>query len=379
MSIQHKSFRFRVKAIDDSQGLIEAYGSVFNNIDEGDDVVRPGAFKRTIQNSKARVQSGKATYLAAMLWQHDPNQPIGGWTDLTEDAHGLLCKGQIVLSTQLGREAYELIKAGVVDQFSIGYDVPKGGQNFDKSTGARNLTELRLWEVSPVTFAMNQEALLVGVKSRRQKDFNDRYQTAKASDSLTDWYCYLLDPLSQAMMDAFTQGDSPVQDMSQALDQFREAAMQWAQEAVESGLSDYLTEQQSDNYYMMSRENTMDFKDYATLARKSGRAISQANAEKIQGHVDNMHDMANKAMSMMQEHTKAMHSAADDLATVLQGSEPTYGAEGGTPDDGHQEGRGKSGLPSRHQYARKQQTTEPEETEEQIADALAQLRALTTV
>jgi len=163
--IRRLSLPFQVKAVDDEQGFIEAYGSVFDNEDLGGDTVRPGAFKRTIQNNKMRMQSGKSDHLAVMLWQHDPDRPIGKWTELKEDSHGLLCKGQIVLSTQLGKDAYELIRAGVINEFSIGYDVPNGGSHYDKDTGMRQLTELRLWEVSPVTFAMNQEALLVGVKS----------------------------------------------------------------------------------------------------------------------------------------------------------------------------------------------------------------------
>jgi HK97 family phage prohead protease len=164
---EHKSFHFEVKAVDDEQGLIEAYGSVFGNIDQGNDVVDRGAFKRTIQNSKSRVQSGKSNFLAMMLWNHDAQNflPIGGWYDLVENENGLLGKGRIAIDTQLGRDVYKLIKGGFINEFSIGYEVMSGGAHYDKHTGARHLTELRLWEVSPVVWAMNDEALLVGVKS----------------------------------------------------------------------------------------------------------------------------------------------------------------------------------------------------------------------
>ena len=103
-----------------------------------------------------------------MLWQHDPNELMGGWYDLKEDRYGLLCKGDIALGTQRGREYYELAKAGMADQFSIVYDVPTGGAKYDKS-GVRDLTELRLFSVDPVTFAMNEDTLLVGVKSMEYK------------------------------------------------------------------------------------------------------------------------------------------------------------------------------------------------------------------
>ncbi len=53
-------------------------------------------------------------------------------------------------------------------------------------------------------------------------------------------------------------------------------------------------------------------------ARKAGRAISGANADKIQGHIDAVHDMANKAMDAMKAHTKALHAAADDLGSMVK-------------------------------------------------------------
>jgi HK97 family phage prohead protease len=173
---EYKSFRFSVKATDDAQGLIEAYGSIFDVLDLGDgwvrDIVKPGAFKRTIQNNKSRVQAGKANFLSMMLWNHDTEHflPIGGWYDLKEDTSGLLGKGKIAIDTNLGNDVYKLIKGGFIDEFSIGYDIPDGGAHYDKDDpGVRYLTELRLWEISPVIFAMNQEALLVGVKSMDQK------------------------------------------------------------------------------------------------------------------------------------------------------------------------------------------------------------------
>src|SRR5712691_3518780 len=158
MTIQHKSFTFSVKAVDDEQGLIEAHGSVFGNLDEVQEIVDRGSFLRTIKNNKARIQAGKADFLATMLWNHDTDHflPIGGWYDLTEDTVGLLGKGKIIIETQLGRDIYTLIKKKVITQFSIGYDIPSGGSYYDEK-GFRHLKEIRLWEVSPVVFTTNQE------------------------------------------------------------------------------------------------------------------------------------------------------------------------------------------------------------------------------
>jgi HK97 family phage prohead protease len=131
-----KTLQFKIKATgiqttDDGQefGQIEAYGAAFNNVDEGNDRILPGAFTRTIQNSKARAKAREKKYVLKMLWQHDANEVIGGWYDLKEDASGLLAKGDIALATQRGREFYELAKAEMIDEFSIIYDIPSGARS----------------------------------------------------------------------------------------------------------------------------------------------------------------------------------------------------------------------------------------------------------
>lgn len=174
MSRETKTLHFKIKAtgettVDGQQfGQIEAYGAAFNNVDEGNDRIIPGAFARTIQNSKARAKARDKKYMLKMLWQHDANEIIGGWYDLSEDTTGLRAKGDIALATQRGREFYELAKAEMIDEFSIIYDIPQGGAHYDKS-GVRELSELRLFSIDPVTFPMNDDPHTIKVKSIEQK------------------------------------------------------------------------------------------------------------------------------------------------------------------------------------------------------------------
>jgi HK97 family phage prohead protease len=86
-----------------------------------------------------------------MLWQHDPQEPIGVWDEVREDSKGLWVKGRILDKLQRGREAITLIGAGAIDGLSIGYRTKTATRN-DK--GQRLLEELELWEVSLVTFPM---------------------------------------------------------------------------------------------------------------------------------------------------------------------------------------------------------------------------------
>lgn len=151
-----RSFVFEVRATGDD-GSVEGYGSVFGVKDSYDDVIAAGAFARSLGEHKS------AGTMPAMLWQHDPSEPIGVWTDMTEDAKGLKIKGRLALDTSRGKEAHALLKMGALNGLSIGFVSKQWA--YDKDTDVRTLTEIDLWEVSLVTFPANGKSRITNVKS----------------------------------------------------------------------------------------------------------------------------------------------------------------------------------------------------------------------
>jgi HK97 family phage prohead protease len=148
---------------DDSKaGTIEGYGSVFNLMDRGGDIMLPGAFKSSISEWRKKKQP------VPMLWQHDSSEPIGVWTDLIEDEHGLKLKGELVLEIPKAQEARALIKSKALSGLSIGYRTKDA--EVDRNTGVRKLKKVELWEVSLVTFPMLPEAQISGVKNSNAFD-----------------------------------------------------------------------------------------------------------------------------------------------------------------------------------------------------------------
>ena len=137
-------------------GTFEGYASLFNRRDLGSDVVLPGAFRATLQQ---RAASG-----IRLLFQHDPNQPIGVWERIHEDARGLFVRGRLALEVAKAREVHALMKAGAIDGLSIGFRAVKGAR--DARSGIRNLSEIDLWEISVVTFPMQPDARIGSVKGR---------------------------------------------------------------------------------------------------------------------------------------------------------------------------------------------------------------------
>lgn len=145
-----------------SEGEFSGYASVWDVVDVGRDVIKKGAFKKSIREKKAGN--------IRMLFQHDPAMPIGVWQEMAEDEKGLLVKGQLMIKVQKGMEVMELMKAKAIDGLSIGfrtvsfaYERPKkdDGQLGDM---VRIIKEVDLWEVSVVTFPMNTEARIQSVK-----------------------------------------------------------------------------------------------------------------------------------------------------------------------------------------------------------------------
>jgi uncharacterized protein len=149
MLLKNLSFEYKADA---DKRVFEGYASTWDK-DLGGDMILPGAFKKTILERFPRKK-------IKILWQH--SEPLGLPTHMEEDSKGLYVVGYIS-KTQLGDDALELMKDGVVDQMSIGYDVNKDDLSEDGAT--RYLKELTLYEFSPVTFPMNPMADITSVKT----------------------------------------------------------------------------------------------------------------------------------------------------------------------------------------------------------------------
>jgi len=148
--MDNKDFKLEIKTIDDT-GIFEGHAAVFGNKDLVDDVIVPGAFKKTL---------GEHSELP-ILWQHDTREPIGVTLEAAEDQKGLRVKGQLNLDVARGREAYSLLKQGAIKGLSIGYNVVKEAWQ----DSVRQIKEVRLWEWSLVTFPANPLAQVEAVKA----------------------------------------------------------------------------------------------------------------------------------------------------------------------------------------------------------------------
>jgi len=155
ITIERKNieFKYTLGEGETEAGTFSGYLSVFDVVDSYGDVVKRGAFKKTLREKKQ----------FPLLWSHDWMEPIGVATGV-EDEKGLFITGRLNLDVQRAREIRSLMAQGAVVGLSIGYTVVK--KEIDNETGVRTLKEINLWEGSPCVFQACPDAEIEEVKSK---------------------------------------------------------------------------------------------------------------------------------------------------------------------------------------------------------------------
>ncbi len=202
---------YRVVAADATETGFSGYASTFWSVDTYGTAVKPGAFKKSIEERGGRVP---------VLWGHDPQKPIGRLTALSEDRKGLKFDASIVEATQAGAETMALLRADVPLGMSFGFRTIKQRapketewdrldyaedtdwyQSDEGRSHVRILEEMALWEVSPVTFPANSNASFTDVRHAVEADTLATITEAIRAGTLDERSIVLIDDLVAAWGD----------------------------------------------------------------------------------------------------------------------------------------------------------------------------------
>jgi HK97 family phage prohead protease len=126
------------------------YAAVFDRLDQGGDIVRAGAFQRTLG----------AGFTIPLLWQHSPNRVIGKIHQIKEDARGLRVIGSLN-GSECGALAAQMVCSRRVTGLSFGYRV----RSSERAGATRLLTDVDLVEVSIVARPMQPKARIHAVQA----------------------------------------------------------------------------------------------------------------------------------------------------------------------------------------------------------------------
>jgi len=143
-------------------GWVEGYAAVFNNIDSIGDVIRPGAFKKTIGQ---RVPQGKVKLMAVHLRDGGgAREVIGTVTEAKEDEYGLWTHS-VLSRTRTAQEIRQNIIDGHIGHYSVGFVTKDSDMIELEGKAIRELKELALYEVTTTTIPINELCLITGAKS----------------------------------------------------------------------------------------------------------------------------------------------------------------------------------------------------------------------
>jgi HK97 family phage prohead protease len=256
--------RLEIKEIT-AEGTFEGLLSPYGNVDNGNDVVEPGAYTKTLKERGSKVP---------LLWQHKADTPVGELL-LEDRPEGLWAKGRLLLDDPNAQRAHLYIKAKIVRGLSIGFETVK--DSIEK--GVRHLKEIKLYEGSIVTFPMNEMALITSVKQSGEEkgDFNEELLETQTLDG----YYQMMESLRNAMSstiwsdlerdEKITLCQTILQQFSDAFSEFFPAYLDALAQAYGIGLKD--------SWVAKQREV------------KAGAEFSAANVDKIKGVLDKLMDV----------------------------------------------------------------------------------------
>lgn len=177
--MEHKTSEAFITGVEQDQGIIKAIFSVMGNIDLGNDRIHNGAFAKTFMErghkvlvlDQHRTQSindsiAKTLHLRELGREELPLELLQRYPDATGGAE---ITAQFSLEDENSKKAFFRLKNRWVNEWSFGYDAFDTSftreERNGKQASIREIRTVKLYEVSPVLFGMNDATMTTGSKS----------------------------------------------------------------------------------------------------------------------------------------------------------------------------------------------------------------------
>jgi hypothetical protein len=135
-------------------GTFTGIASMYGVSDLEGDIIEKGAFTKTIRENPE----------VPILWQHEDDEVIGLGT-VSEKGNKIEITGKLDMEDPVAQNAYRKIKNGYVKGLSIGFMAIKKTFGEEDGKFVRRLQEIKLMEVSIVTFPAMPQAQVTSVKA----------------------------------------------------------------------------------------------------------------------------------------------------------------------------------------------------------------------
>ena len=150
------------KVVDEKQGIVEAFVNTMGVVDSDGDIITASAFNRSIGSLPIPVLS-----------THNQSDVVGKVisakaieTNGEDGPHRLHATIQMNMETQAGREAFSNVSGEFVREWSVGFNMPKEGSEFETIDGnpVRIISDLDWVETSTVIRGASPETQTISAK-----------------------------------------------------------------------------------------------------------------------------------------------------------------------------------------------------------------------
>lgn len=351
-----KNFDFNAK-----KGILSGYMTLFNSpitglpyVDTYLDVVEPGLCTKTIQELQQGMKYKNLDYLLPYLWQHKSEEMIGGVKHLGEDSKGVTFENHLARGVQRAEEALILLDQKMMAGISYGYDPIR----YLPQNGRRHLKEIRLHELSQVTFPAHEFAAVNEIKAwadayykdgrrlypgfsaannsgntKQARDFNTIWQNRQADETMHELFM-IGDVLQSSLIEGLSEAGADANSVVAAMVSQAQAKLQsWAQDFQLSMNNPYVARDgtQLDMNEMMGYmgldTSVFSLKQATGHLFKEGRKISAARRKRLEN-----------ALQTLTDHMKDIQAILDETEPPAQngkaraGENNTQGAMKLAPD-----------------------------------------------
>lgn len=222
MIYTYKNLSLEIKDVNKKEGIVTGYFSAFDSIDSDGDIIRAGAFQKSISENGPESMKPRIKHLL----NHDPSKPLGVILSLKEDSYGLMYTSKVGTHA-LGQDFIKMVESDLVKEHSIGFKTIRESKNTKESYN--ELLELKLYEGSSLTaWGANENTPLLGLKSNldslneRIKSFEKFARNTDATDETIE-FCLLEIKQLAALVEsikstqAVVETPAPVEDEAKKL------------------------------------------------------------------------------------------------------------------------------------------------------------------
>jgi HK97 family phage prohead protease len=162
-----------------SDRKVKGYAIVWGSKNDYNEIVLKGA---TLNSLNARGVGTAVGNPILVLNQHRQTEPLCRPTILQEDDYGLYFEGDVIEGVSYADDVVNQVNQGVLRQLSYGFNYIWDKTEYDAVNDAYILKEIKLGEISLVTFSSDENAQLRSFNQLQERAVLDKFSTEQIND-----------------------------------------------------------------------------------------------------------------------------------------------------------------------------------------------------